>query len=31
LGDLFWTAVLFGGTWAVARAPALVRRVHEQN
>jgi hypothetical protein len=30
-GDLFWTAVLFGGAWAVARAPALVRRGHEQN
>ncbi len=25
LGDLFWTAVLFGGAWAVARTPALAR------
>ncbi len=25
-GDLLWTAVLFGGAWAVARAPALARR-----
>jgi hypothetical protein len=23
LGDLMWTAVLFGGAWAVARTPAL--------
>ena len=25
LGDLFWTAVLFGGAWLVQRAPALTR------
>jgi len=25
LGDLVWTAVLFGGAWAVARRPALDR------
>jgi len=28
LGDLFWTAVLFGGAWAVAHGPALARRAH---
>jgi len=26
LGDLFWTAVLFGGVWLVQRIPALSRR-----
>jgi hypothetical protein len=26
LGDLFWTAVLFGGAWLVQRGPALARR-----
>ena len=26
IGDLFWTAVLFGGAWAVAHGPALARR-----
>ncbi len=26
LGDLFWTAVLFGGAWVVQRVPALSRR-----
>ena len=26
LGDLFWTAVLFGGAWAVQHGPALARR-----
>lgn len=26
LGDLFWTAVLFGGAWAVAHGPAMMRR-----
>jgi hypothetical protein len=25
-GDLFWTAVLFGGAWAVQNLPALSRR-----
>jgi uncharacterized protein DUF6580 len=25
-GDLFWTAVLFGGAWLVQRVPALARR-----
>jgi hypothetical protein len=25
-GDLFWTAVLFGGAWAVQNLPALTRR-----
>jgi hypothetical protein len=25
-GDLFWTAVLFGGAWVVQHGPALVRR-----
>lgn len=28
MGDLFWTAVLFGGAWAVAHGPALARRTH---
>ena len=27
-GDLLWTAVLFGGAWAVANGPALARRAH---
>jgi hypothetical protein len=27
-GDLFWTAVLFGGAWAVQTLPALSRRAH---
>jgi hypothetical protein len=26
LGDLFWTAVLFGGAWLVQRTPVLSRR-----
>ncbi len=26
LGDLFWTAVLFGGAWVTQRVPALSRR-----
>ncbi|MGC1824356.1 MAG: DUF6580 family putative transport protein, partial [Pseudolabrys sp.] len=26
LGDLFWTAVLFGGAWLAQRVPALSRR-----
>ena len=26
LGDLFWTAALFGGAWLVQHGPALVRR-----
>jgi hypothetical protein len=26
LGDLFWTAVLFGGAWLVQRVPAFSRR-----
>jgi hypothetical protein len=26
LGDLFWTAVLFGGAWVAQRVPALSRR-----
>jgi hypothetical protein len=26
LGDLFWTAVLFGGAWLVQHVPALSRR-----
>lgn len=26
LGDLFWTAVLFGGAWLVQRVPTLSRR-----
>ena len=26
MGDLFWTAVLFGGAWAVSRGPALARK-----
>jgi hypothetical protein len=28
IGDLFWTAVLFGGAWLVQNAPALARRAH---
>jgi len=28
LGDLFWTAVLFGGAWLAQHGPALVRRAH---
>ena len=28
MGDLFWTAVLFGGAWAVHNLPALARRAH---
>jgi hypothetical protein len=28
LGDLLWTAVLFGGSWLVQRTPLLVRRAH---
>ena len=28
LGDLFWTAVLFGGAWLVLRGPAPARREH---
>jgi Family of unknown function (DUF6580) len=28
LGDLFWTAVLFGGAWLVQRGPALARRAN---
>lgn len=27
-GDLFWTAVLFGGAWLMQRGPALMRRAH---
>jgi len=26
LGDLIWTAVLFGGAWLVQCAPAMARR-----
>lgn len=26
MGDLFWTAVLFGGAWLVQHGPALARR-----
>ena len=26
LGDLFWTAVLFGGAWLVQHMPSLSRR-----
>lgn len=25
-GDLFWTAVLFGGAWAIQHSPSLARR-----
>ena len=25
-GDMFWTAVLFGGDWAIPHVPALARR-----
>jgi len=28
MGDLFWTAILFGGAWAVQNLPALTRRAH---
>jgi len=28
LGDLLWTAVLFGGSWLVQRTPLLVQRAH---
>ena len=28
LGDLSWTAVLFGGAWLVQHGPALARRAH---
>ena len=28
MGDLFWTAVLFGGAWLVQNGPALARRAH---
>ncbi|MGH6728321.1 MAG: DUF6580 family putative transport protein [Pseudolabrys sp.] len=28
LGDLFWTAVLFGGAWLAQHGPALMRRAH---
>ncbi len=28
LGDLLWTAVLFGGSWLVQRTPLFVRRAH---
>jgi hypothetical protein len=28
LGDLLWTAILFGGAWLVQRTPALARRAH---
>jgi hypothetical protein len=28
MGDLFWTAVLFGGAWLVQHGPALARRAH---
>jgi hypothetical protein len=28
IGDLFWTAVLFGGAWGVQNVPALARRAH---
>jgi hypothetical protein len=28
VGDLFWTAVLFGGAWLVQHGPALARRAH---
>jgi hypothetical protein len=27
IGDLFWTAVLFGGAWLVQHGPAMARRV----
>jgi hypothetical protein len=26
MGDLFWTAILFGGAWALQHGPALARR-----
>jgi hypothetical protein len=28
MGDLFWTAILFGGAWAVQNLPSLSRRAH---
>ena len=28
MGDLFWTAVLFGGAWLVQHGPTLARRAH---
>ena len=28
MGDLFWTAVLFGGAWLVQNVPALTRRAN---
>ena len=28
MGDLFWTALLFGGAWLVQHGPALARRAH---
>lgn len=28
VGDLFWTAVLFGGAWLVQHGPTLARRAH---
>ena len=28
MGDLFWTAILFGGAWLVQHGPALARRAH---
>ncbi|MBI4366282.1 MAG: hypothetical protein HY543_05635 [Deltaproteobacteria bacterium] len=28
MGDLFWTAVLFGGAWLVQHGPALAKRAH---
>jgi hypothetical protein len=27
-GDLFWTAVLFGGAWAIQNGAALSGRTH---
>ena len=28
LGDLFWTAILFGGAWLLQHGPAMARRAH---
>jgi hypothetical protein len=28
MGDLFWTAVLFGGAWLMQHAPMLTRKAH---
>ena len=28
MGDLFWSAVLFGGAWLVQHGPTLARRAH---